>query len=159
MRDIAKATGRPGPVDFEIIERRGIHPFYLGMEMEEVVLASAGWKVSIARRDDHMRSIHLEFAKGHRSTEVALIKMATSWHPTESYFVYFINSGFCRMPGMQWISSYPKKYIADYFGLTFASDEGTVFNGLFGENSTNDLMIAFLGRKRDVSISLDTSRP
>ena len=157
--DMAEMAGHPGPVDFEIVARRGIHPFYLEMEMEEVVLASAGWKVSSALGDDHMQSINLKFAQGSRFIEVSLVKMATSWHPAESYFVFFINSEFCRMPGMRWISSYSKKYITDYFGLKFKCDDGTGFDGLFGENSTGDLTIAFLGRKKDVSISLDTSRP
>jgi len=140
---MAKTPSRLDPVDFEIVEGRGIHPFYLQMEMEEVILASAGWKVSSAVHDDQVQTIHLTLSKGPRSIEVALIRMATSWHPAESYFTYFINSEFCRMPGMNWISSYSKKYISDYLELTFTSDDGTGFGGLVGENSTDDLSIFF----------------
>jgi hypothetical protein len=159
---VAEEPRDVGPADFEIVERKGIHPFYLETEIEEIILASAGWKVSSAVYDDHMRTICLEFSKGRRSIEVNLIKMETSWHPSESYFTYYITSDFARIPGMGRVKDYSKKYVSDFFSLMFTSDDGTGLDGMVGESfrQAENLTIYFLeNRATSASISLDTSRP
>ena len=62
---------RTAPADFELVLSQGIHPFYLGMEADEVLEAAAGWKIAFSERD--FGGIEVHFEKGGRIIEVNLI--------------------------------------------------------------------------------------
>lgn len=63
------------PADFELVFGQGIHPFYLGMEPDQVFEAAVGWKVAELNREDATIQVHFE--KGGKIIEVSLIN--TVW--------------------------------------------------------------------------------
>ncbi|MFM2277942.1 MAG: hypothetical protein RLZZ444_173 [Pseudomonadota bacterium] len=70
-------TGKRGkpPSDFELVFGEGIHPFYLGMEPDQVFEAAVGWRIVELNREDSTIQVHFE--KGGRIIEVSLIN--TVW--------------------------------------------------------------------------------
>lgn len=63
------------PADFEIVFGHGIHPFYLGMEIHQVITAATGWKTLSISQEPECATITFCFRSGARAIKVSLINL------------------------------------------------------------------------------------
>lgn len=89
----------PAPVDFQVVGERGIHPFYLEMEIGELLLSAVSWKIAKVELDIKLNAIHIEFWKNGGIVEVSIINMVFGKYATSSYVVYGISTSFAKLGG------------------------------------------------------------
>lgn len=79
------------PSDFELVPGEGIHPFYLGMETDQIMEAAVGWKIISAERE--FGSLRMEFERHGKVIDVNLLNtlhLYPGFHG--DYRAYFIST-------------------------------------------------------------------
>jgi len=145
--------------DFELVFGQGIHPFYLGMELDQVFAAAASWKIVKSVREDSDITIHL--GKGGKTIEVSLIN--TVWlYPGYygNYRAYYIWTQDARFADGKRLSKMKNKNILSRFtgehalkrDETYESDSDDEFCGHYDSEQT--LLLLIEGLKPSLSIKL-----
>lgn len=116
--------------DFELVLGQGIHPFYLGMEADQVIEAAVGWKIVFSERD--FGGIQLHFEKGGKIIEVSLIN-TVHLYPGHygDYRVYYIYTDDAKFSDGKRLSRMKKKNIIS----RFTGDQAlTLEDGLYDDD-------------------------
>ncbi|WP_448112948.1 hypothetical protein [Mesorhizobium amorphae] len=143
--------------DFEIVETTGIHPFYLGAAIEDILISSVGWIVRNVKKDESLISVEMEFSKAHKSIEVGLINIVGS----SGYICYYVTSSFARLKGGASLNGSSKGAVSNGLGLIFDDEDNVYFDSMLGTRSTSNekLSVYFHGnRKTEVSVLLNMSK-
>jgi len=102
------------PADFELVLGQGIHPFYLGMEADQVFEAAVGWRILFSERDSGGIQVHFE-QRG-KIIEVSLIN--TVWlYPGHygDYRTYYVWTEDARFSDGKRLSRMKKENILSRF--------------------------------------------
>lgn len=102
------------PVDFELVLGHGVHPFYLGMEADQVMEAAVGWRIAASERD--FGSIRIEFEKGRKTIDVSLVNTVYLYPGFDAdYRAFSISTNDAKFPDGNRLSRMNHKNILSRF--------------------------------------------
>jgi len=146
------------PVDFELVLGQGIHPFYLGMEADQVMEAAIGWKIASSERD--FGSVRFEFEKGGKIISVSLLNTVHLYPGFHGdYRTYYISTDDARFPDGKRLSRMTQNSILSRFtnDQALALTDSIIHEGevIWSSYESEDISILF---NDDYRPSLSISR-
>jgi hypothetical protein len=77
---------RVAPVSFEIVNGKGIHPFYLGMTIDQIFESASGWKITSTERDNALDVLTIILRVGSKQMEIGTINVRASVPDAKSHY-------------------------------------------------------------------------
>jgi len=152
QRPMDAAERVEAPADFELVLGRGIHPFYLDMEVDQVFEAAVGWKILSIKRDPPLAVIKICFAVRGKCIEVELMNTLHFEPGAESHYrVYAVSTEDLQFSDGSHASRLKKESIL----ARFTGENELVKNVELSDDEADDYAEYFWSKNREIFFVFD----